>query len=437
MGMKKENILEWTNSNGNKCFRFSERKEFEKPWIIILVTILLLIVVGVEYMLRGSYYSLMPAVILFFFIFLWWITIPLKANEAVIERTVHNLMDEILADNATIAGTKVKKSFVHYDIKGTYAIITGRCFLVLLENGEVWEYPLTYHQETGGEDGYYECGRNYKVSDNQAHIKAIKPQRWKRFVTAINISDNAKLWVLCFVIFAIGCLAFAGVFWLVMNLKWWALLVVGGYLAIYALTEWIAKVIPGKVMGVIKTIVSIPIAFAYLVVSLSHSFISIAGTYLFIGMFAFGVPAILLVGLSNMGWWSLRSETIAFIVLALGSMLCSTRSVTKWIIQHSPLKNWENHTYEGHREQLALYLAHPSNMVFLFYLGYFLLLTTSGYMLIQNEGYLISESFDMAILKAFLVFIAYTNMKVKAKETEIDAKELLEHISGLFEHDKL
>ena len=58
-------------------------------------------------------------------------------------------------------------------------------------------------------------------------------------------------------------------------------------------------------------------------------------------------------------------------------------------------------------------------------------------MLIQNEGYLISESFDMAILKAFLVFIAYTNMKVKAKETEIDAKELLEHISGLFEHDKL
>ena len=435
--MNKENILTWTNPDGNKCFRFSERKEFEKPWIIILVAILLLVVVGVEYIFGGSYYSLLPAVILFSFILLWWITIPLKANEAVIERTVHNLMDEIVANNATDEGTIVKKSFVHNDIKGTYAIITGRCFLALLENGEVWEYPITYHQESKGEDGYYECGRNYKASDNQDHIKSIKPQRWKRFITAINISDNAKLWALLLVIFTVGCLAFAGVFWLVMNLKWRILLFVGGYFAIYELTGWIAKVIPGKVMRGIKTIVSVPITFACLVVSLTHPFIAIAGTYLFIGMFAFCAPAIILVVLSNMGWWSLRPETIAFVVLALGSVLCSNYAVTKWIIRHSPLKNWGNHIYEGHREQLAFYLAHPSNMVFFLYLVYFAFLAISGYMLIQNEGYLISESFDLAVLKAFLVFIAYANMKVKAKETEIDAKELLERISGLFEHDKL
>ena len=435
--MKKENILNWTNSDGNKCFSFSERKEFERPWIIMLVAFLLLVVVGVEYMLRGSYYSLIPDVIVFFFIFLWWNTIPLKANETVIERSVHNLMDEIVADNATAEGTKVKKSFVHYDTKGTYGIITGRCFLVLLDNGVVWEYPLTYHKETEGEGGYYECGRKYKVSDNQDHIKAIKPQRWKRFITTINISDNAKLWLLFFVIFAIGCLAFVGVLWLVMYLKWWALLAIGGYWAIYALTEWIAKVIPGKVMGGIKNIVSVPVTCVYLVVSLEHPFITISGTYLFIGLFAFGVPAIMLFGLSFMGWWSLRSETISFIVLALGSVLCSNDVVTKWIIRHSPLKDGGNHTYEGHREQLAFYLAYHSNMIFLLYLSYFFFLAISGYMLIQNEGYLISEGYDMAILKAFLVFIAYTNMKVKAKETEIDAKELLERILGLFEHDKL
>ena len=153
-------------------------------------------------------------------------------------------------------------------------------------------------------------------------------------------------------------------------------------------------------------------------------------------MFSFCVPAVILVGLSSVGWWTLKPETIAFIVLALGSVLCSTYSVTKWIIRHSPLKNWGNHIYEGHREQLALYLAHPSNMVFILYLIYFVLLAISGYTLIQNGTYLISESYDMAILKAFLVFIAYTNMKVKAKETEVDAMELLQRISGLFEHDK-
>ncbi len=429
-------IIKWTDSNGNKCFRFSERQEFERPWIFILATFLLFAAVGVEYLLNGSCHSLMPVVIALFFIFLWWTTIPLKANEAVIEKTVHELLDDIIADEAACENTAVRKSFVHYDTKGTYAIITGRCFLVLLENGEVWEYPLIYHQATNEEDGYYECGIGHKVADNLDHIRAIKPQRWKQFAAKINISDNAKLWVLIFVVIAVGCLAFMGVFLLVINLKWWTLLVIGVYLAVFSLTEWVSKSISSKAMKVVETIVSIPATFVYLVVSLAHPFITIAGTYLFVGMFAFGVPYIIFVGVSNAGWCSLKPETIAFIVLALGSVLCSTYAVTKWIIRYSPLKNWGNHTYEGHREQLAFYLAHPSNMVFILYLAYFVLLAISGYMLIQGGTYLISESFDLAILKAFLVFIAYTNMKVKAKDTEIDAKELLVRISGLFEHDK-
>lgn len=124
--MKDANIIKWTDSNGNKCFRFTERQVFERPWIIILVAILLLAMVGVEYMLDGSGYLLIPAVIAFFFLFLWWLTIPMKANEAIIEKTVHELMDDIIAYDATAVDTKVKKSFVHYDTKGTYAIIIGR-----------------------------------------------------------------------------------------------------------------------------------------------------------------------------------------------------------------------------------------------------------------------------------------------------------------------
>ena len=124
------------------------------------------------------------------------------------------------------------------------------------------------------------------------------------------------------------------------------------------------------------------------------------------------------------------------VVFALGSILTSNYSVTKNIIRHTPLKNWGNHTYESHRENLAFYLAHPSNMTFLMYFIYFVYLTISGYQFIQNEGYIISNEFDMSILKAFLVYIAFTNMRTKAKETEIKEKELLQRIAGLFEHDK-
>ena len=85
---------------------------------------------------------------------------------------------------------------------------------------------------------------------------------------------------------------------------------------------------------------------------------------------------------------------------------------------------------------MAYYLVHPSNMVFLLYLIYFVVLAVSGYRLIQYNAYLLSESIDAAIIKAFLVFIAYTNMRVKGKDTEIEAKELLQRICGLFVHDR-
>lgn len=49
---------------------------------------------------------------------------------------------------------------------------------------------------------------------------------------------------------------------------------------------------------------------------------------------------------------------------------------------------------------------------------------------------LISETFDAAMLKAFLVFIAFTNMRSKSREAEMDAKQLLKKTMGLFEHDK-
>ena len=184
------------------------------------------------------------------------------------------------------------------------------------------------------------------------------------------------------------------------------------------------------------SVVSLPITLFYLLADLMHPFITIVGTYFFVVLFAFGVPAIILTIVSIVGWWELKPDTIVFIVIALGSILSSHHSVTKWIIRHTPLKNWGNHTYESHREQLAFYLVHPSNMVFIVYLVYFVFLAVSGYLLIQYGRYMISESFDLAILKAFLVYIAYTNMRTKAKETEVEAKELVERISGLFVHDK-
>ena len=363
-------------------------------------------------------------------------TIPMKANEAVIEKTIHELMDDIVKCDAKAFDTEVVKSFVYYDTKGSYGIITSMCFLVLLKNEVVWEYPIEYHQPKDDLDGYYECDKHYKVAENQEHIRAIYPNRLNRLLVKMKVPDKVKLWLLVFAILVIGGVAFAGILWLFVRFKLHALLIIGGYIVLYEASEWIVKRFPVKFTKACRNVIIMPIIFLFVIVDLAHPFITIAGSYFLVVLYTFGVPVILIYGLKYCGWLTIKPETIAFIVIALGSVLSSTYLVTQFIIKHSPLKNWDNHLYESHREQLALYMVHPSNMVFLLYMLYVIYLSISGYMLIQNDEYIISKSYDLAILKAFLVYIAFTNMKVKAKETEIEVKVLLTRISSLFVHNR-
>ena len=52
----------------------------------------------------------------------------------------------------------------------------------------------------------------------------------------------------------------------------------------------------------------------------------------------------------------------------------------------------------------------------------------------EYHSYLFSVDIDNAILKSFLVFIAFSTMKQKSKDVEINSKDLLEKIIGLYSH---
>lgn len=429
-------IKQWVTSNGNHCFSFTERTPFERSWIIIIAFLVLAITSCIEYFINGTCFLILPFIILFLFLFLWWLTTPLKANERVIGDTVHHIMDTTATHEAAAVNASVIKSFVHYDTKGTYGIITAICFLVLLDNGEVWEYPITRHKEKEEGASYFECGKDHIVSSNEQHIKAIKPKFSGHLLSWAKLPDQVRLGILIFAIFIVGGLAFVGVYWLIFRFKWWTLVVVGAYFTLYSITEWIYSKSQVSFIRVIRRIVSIPFFLLYAFVGIIHPFITIAGTYFFVSVFAFGFPAAVLMLFTKSFGWELRPETIAFIVVSAGSILCANSyAATKWMIHQSPLRNWGNHNYEFNRESLAVYLIHPDNMVFLLYLLYFLFLAVSGYLQIQKEVYLLSETLDAAILKAFLVFIAFTNMRSKAKKVKMDASGILRGILGLFVHD--
>ena len=429
-------VQKWIAENDSLCFSFKKRKEFERPWIIVLSAFILVTIIVIEYLVNGSHYLLNPGIIIIVLLFLWWLTIPEKANDAVIEKTVHDLMDDILASDAKEAGSEVIKSCVYYDTKGTYGVIVAIWLLVLLKNGQVWEYPIVHHFSDNDSEGYYECKRYYVVSDNQKHISSINSCGWRNIVEKIHISDNVKLWLLIFVILITGGVAFGGLLWILMRLKWLTLLIIGGYVFLYYVIKRLEQKFPSRMTKMLERITQIPYLILFSLVALIHPFIAIVGTYFFVVLFSFGIPAMMLIWFSKIELCTLRPETISFIVISIGSVLSSTHSVTKWIIRSSPLQDRGNHEYEKNRENLAYYLVHPSNMVFLLYLLYFVFLAISGFLFIQFDKFLFSESIDYSILKAFLVYIAYTNMRIKAKETEIDAKVVLDGISRLFVHDK-
>lgn len=87
-------IEKWNTKEGCQCFRFQEREPFERPWIIMLIALFLAAGTVTEYLVNGSLHSLTLNIIAFVFTFLWWLTMPMKANEVIIENTVHNLMDD-------------------------------------------------------------------------------------------------------------------------------------------------------------------------------------------------------------------------------------------------------------------------------------------------------------------------------------------------------
>ena len=224
--------------------------------------------------------------------------------------------------------------------------------------------------------------------------------------------------------------------WAFLKLQWWILLVFVVFIVLVALSGWISEHCRGKVMGVISDVISAPVAIAFFAIRFIQPFITIVGTYLFVAMYGFGVPALLLYGLNHVFNLGLVPETIGFMAIAVGSILCSSSyRITKKIVRWSPLRNNGEHRYEGYREKLSYYLIQPNNMVFLLYLVYFVLLALTGFLQIQYKRSLFTEGYDAAILKAFLVFVAFTNMKKKAQSSDLDSQELLKQTLGLFVHD--
>ena len=199
------------------------------------------------------------------------------------------------------------------------------------------------------------------------------------------------------------------------------------YITILEIARFLNKRFESNCIHIISKLLLYPIIAFKLILDIAKPTIYILVSYLYIIIIAFALPFLILKAFDELFCWSLNIETLIFIVFALGSILCVHKSklIHFLIYSWSPLNN-EKHKFQQLGKDLSKYVLQPQNLSFILYLLYFIYLVISSYIYLQYKKFLISKEIDEAILKAFLVFIACTNMITKSRDVDMQAKVLLQ-----------
>lgn len=442
MDIKTKNVKTWKNENDNLCFSYKMRTPMENPIVVIGVGICFTILSLLEYWYFKTYNVLFPLLILFFVIYLYWITYPCRENELVekmlmnlnVDLRLHNELKQ-LGENVY----EVKRKF-YQETKGSYGVIVGTYMLVLLSNDVVLEYELKYHKPIKNKEFFYEFIKHPVICNNLKHIKVIKPFNWIKMIKQICMSENFKCLLAILGLLAIGSFFIFLYFALVIFYGLNFLALIFGYLILCKFLVQQLSRSEKKFAVILGEIISVP----FIVLKISFRLISptivVLLSFIFLSLFSLGIPLIILCILKYLIGFNIQMDTMLFVTLAVGSIISvHGAKLIHWLIrEHTPLKNYENHDYESIKTELAIYLIHKNNINFFIYLLYLVFFSLSGFMQIQYNAPFVSANIDTVILNAFLVFMAYSSMAKESKTVEIKAKPLRDKIIKLITtHDKM
>lgn len=433
MNKQDRNIRTWKNKEGNLCFSYDMQDSMENPAIVIIILLVFIGIILFEYLYFNSYYSLIILPFLYSIIFVYWTFYPLKYNEKIEEYMMDKNVTLRLHNDVRKLGKDIyeKRRKFYKETKGTYGIVTGTYMLVLLSNNDILEYELKYHTSKDNQKSTYcEFIKTPQKCSNSNRKKVIEIKSFINRLSSTKITERAKLLIIIFGILIIGLLMiFLGSF-LYAKLgitKCIYFFII--YLVTYLLFKGIIHYKKNKILTIIDNILSFP----YLLIVVIEPTFTILYSYLFLILFSI-IPSMLIV-LSLIFLFSinLSIETSVFITLSLASIIGTYgEKYIQWIIKEfSPLKNWGNHKYEEFQEELALYVIEKNNIIFFIYFIYLLYLFISNFIQIQYNRPLITVAIDNAVLKSFLIFIAFSNMINKSNQVDIEAKTLLNKIIKL------
>lgn len=427
----------WINDKGNFCF-FWEKDSYKGVLSFFSAILIVLIVSGIidYFWVKGICSIVLIGVFIAMFIAYNYVNHKSNKKDAILLSIIKDKLDEQITFYISKRKHNIQevKRKIFYQDEGTYGRIIGTFVICVFSDKSVIEYELIRHL-TGNKE-YYELTNEAQICKEKERLKAVIPfYTIKNILNNLSFSTETKLRVLIIGTLIISTL-FAALFFLIFThfdimiicLCLFSYIIIrcfwnkySGKITNLQLINWIIYA-PGLLLGVALKLGQ-PAFIIYSALFLPIIIIS-STVWIFITLLHFILGA------------NIAYHTQLFIMLTTLEIICvHVPCITQWLIKNSLLKNRKNHKYEKYQEQLGLYVISPKNYNFLFSLLYVMFLSVNAFCQLEGHSYLFSADFDNAILKSFLVFLTFSTMKQKSKEMEINSKELLVNIKGLFLHD--
>lgn len=135
---------------------------------------------------------------------------------------------------------------------------------------------------------------------------------------------------------------------------------------------------------------------------------------------------------------AIKPQTVLFVSLSLGGVISAHYSTPLfgWL---SKLLTRNGHPYEYHFKSLIEYVYKPSNIQFVVFLLYVVYLVITTIYRFQMDGQpLLENEMDLVVLESFLVFVAFSNMKMRHEKTAFRFSELFKIIYAMWTtHDSI
>ena len=228
------------------------------------------------------------------------------------------------------------------------------------------------------------------------------------------VSDKTifRLYIVFSIFMAAGGLSLSCYLIILFTRNWMpTLLCAIAIIAAFIILNWLSKTngiiakLSIQILNTVYIMLSFFIDFAY------PGFILFFGLFIVI-IFSIAIPLVLILLLSYCNIISLSGATVLFCSIAIASIIsvyCA--GLSHWILKNlSPLKDWGEHRYQNYQIDLALYVVNGKNINVLVNFLYLVYLSLSGFCMIQYNAPLFSETLDAAILKAFLIYMAFSGM---------------------------